>query len=72
MQNTYIIIPVVDITQLKINESLNAAKTYRISLDGTKGILKFNLLHPNTMASHTKYSYNEILNILLQPEWEGG
>jgi hypothetical protein len=69
INQTFVIIPIVDITEVMIDESLNTDTTYRKSLDESKGLLKFSVPHPNTMAGHVKYNHEEILEILAGPEW---
>ena len=66
---SYVIINVVDITDDMIHESLNTETSYRLSLDGSKGVLKFATLHPTVMKGYEKYDIDEIRDLLDGPEW---
>ena len=61
ISSTYVVIAVNLITDSMIEESVNTASSYRRSIAGTEAVLKFNTLHPNTMANHAKYTHTEIL-----------
>jgi len=69
MKHTYVIINEIDITDTMIHESLNTSSSYRKSLDGTKAILKFATEHPNCMVGRQKYTHDEIITELVDPEW---
>jgi len=66
---SYVIINEIDITDVMVNESLNTAHSYRKSLDGTKAVLKFATEHPTSMVGRLKYTHEEILVELADPEW---
>jgi hypothetical protein len=65
----YCIVDTVDVIDNMIDESLEKKETLRYSLDGSKVILKFTTKFPNTMAGYTKYTHDEILEILKGIEW---
>ncbi len=69
---TYVVIDTVLIVQDMIEECLETEGTLRKSLDGTKSILKFCVMYPNTMAGHIKFTQEEMLQYLVDNtvEWE--
>ncbi len=66
---SYVIINVSDITDAMIHDSLNTAISFRMSLDSSKGVLKFATMYPTVMAGYEKYDLDEILDLLDGPEW---
>ncbi len=69
MQNTYIIVPEIDVTDMMIIESLNKPTTYRRSIDGTFALLKYYSLHPDCCGGLQKYTYTEILVEMEKTAW---
>ena len=66
---SYIVINTIDITDEMIHDSLNTADSFRRSLDGTKGILKFDTPFPGIMEGYIKHTAEEILEILDDAAW---
>lgn len=69
---TYVVIDTILIIQDMIEECLETQGSIRKSLDGSKAILKFHVMYPNTMAGHIKYTQEEMLQYLADNtvEWE--
>jgi len=69
----YVIIETKDILQEMVEESCNKSDTFRKSLDGSKGILKFHIPFPNTMGGYEKKTHTEIRQYLADNyiEWAG-
>lgn len=65
----YTIVNEENITHTMIGESLNSEGSYRKSLDGSKGVLKFTNHHPDSMAGYIKHSLEDILVIMNGPDW---
>ncbi len=65
----YTIVNEEDITQTMMEESLNSGKSYISCLDGSKGVLKFKVHHPDSMAGYVKHSLEDILVIISGPDW---
>lgn len=74
MNRTYIVINTNEIVNDMINESVNTAMSFRKSLDGTKGILKFETAFPASMVGHLKRNHSQIVQYLIDnsTDWEGG
>ena len=72
MRRGYVIINTIDITQDMIDESIHHDSTFRVSLDGSEAILKFESEYPNTMAGRTKLTLDEIKAYLVTntADWE--
>ena len=69
INTTYIIVPVEDVINEMIEESLNESNTLRYSLDGSKVIIKYNSKFPNSAKGYTKYTHDQIILELQKPEW---
>ena len=61
----YVVILEDDITSEMIEVSLNTDTSYRKSLDGSKGILKYGVIHPDCCAGYHKHTHAEILQYLV-------
>tara|TARA_R100000808_G_C2126143_1_gene136381 strand:+ start:963 stop:1178 length:216 start_codon:yes stop_codon:yes gene_type:complete len=64
---TYLIINTSDIT----NEMNRACKPGRLSIDGTKTLLKWDGDTPSCFDGLTTYTHSEILTELAKSEWTG-
>ena len=64
MKRSYIVIKLVDITADMIEESLHTGDTFRKSLDGEYGILKFNSPYLNSCQGLTKLSRDQVLELM--------
>lgn len=67
--NSYVIIPIEELTDSMIENSLNDVNTIRYSLNGSKVILKFNSPFPDIMQGYIKYNNEQILQIINNSEW---
>jgi hypothetical protein len=58
-------IDLIDFTKVKET----SRDTLRLSLDGTKCVLKFEGETPEFLVGLQQYNYEEILTIMYSPEW---
>lgn len=58
-------IDLIDFTKVKET----SRDTLRLSLDGTKCVLKFKGETPEFLVGLQQYNYEEILTIMYSPEW---
>jgi len=70
----YVIFDVTELPLINFDEVFETSmETVRLSVDGTKTFVKFNLPQPPTVQSLTtksiEYTHEEILIILETPEW---
>lgn len=70
----YVIFDVSELPQINFEEVFETSmETVRLSVDGTKTFVKFNLPQPPTVQSLTtksiEYTHEEMLDILATPEW---
>jgi hypothetical protein len=68
-ERTYIVVPIEDITDAMIEDSLEGADSFRKSLDGTLGLLKFSSKYPNCCAGFTKCDHAAIVTLLDDAAW---
>jgi len=66
---SYVIVPLVDLTDTMINQSSNGVNTMRHSLDNTKVMLMFASKHPDIMAGYRKYTLQEIAEVMEEDTW---
>lgn len=70
MDWTYTIIPITDLDQIKINDcGQDSFSTVRVSVDQTMVILKYCLGVPEWGYMYTRYTHEQILEILNSPIW---
>mgnify|MGYP003116222165 FL=1 len=66
----YVIFKISNLDTVNFNEVLeNNADTLRLSIDGTKTVLKFNGNTPDFLVGLQQYNHQEILAIMQTPEW---
>ena len=66
----YVIFEIANLDTVNFNEVLeNNADTLRLSIDGTKTVLKFNGNTPDFLVGLQQYNHQEILAIMQTPEW---
>jgi hypothetical protein len=71
----YIIISVVEFPLINFNETLiDSYSTIRLSVNGTKGLLVWDnsstpSFYNNLNTIEGPYTYNQIYDIMLTPEW---
>ena len=66
----WVIVNVSDITDEMINNAIQTSvNTLRKTLDGNKGLLKWDGDTPSCFDGMTTYSHSEILNILQSSDW---
>jgi hypothetical protein len=66
----YVIFEIANLDTVNFNEVLeNNADTLRLSIDGTKTVLKFNGNTPDFLVGLQQYNHKEILAIMQTPEW---
>jgi hypothetical protein len=70
----YVIIPASEINNVDFTEVLETSpETCRYSVDGTKTFVKYEGNQPASISAITgkskEYTHEEILNILLSPDW---
>ena len=66
----YVIFKISNLDTVNFNEVLeNNADTLRLSIDGTKTVLKFNGNTPDFLVGLQQYNHKEILAIMQTPEW---
>jgi hypothetical protein len=67
----WVIVNVSDITDEMINNAIQTSvNTLRKTLDGNKGLLKWDGDTPSCFDGMTTYSHSEILNILQSSDWD--
>ena len=70
---TWVIVNVSDITDEMIENAIQSSRdTLRKSLDGTKGLLKWEGETPSCFEGMTIYNHSEILEILRGSDWTEG
>ena len=70
--NTYVIVPVEDITMNMVMETSSSASNcydFTKNVDGSLVILKFSHCYPNYLGGYEKYNHDEISAILETEEW---
>tara|TARA_R100000655_G_scaffold56952_5_gene95229 strand:- start:9762 stop:9977 length:216 start_codon:yes stop_codon:yes gene_type:complete len=66
----YVIFEIANLDTVNFNEVLeNNADTLRLSIDGTKTVLKFDGKTPDFLVGLQQYNHQEILAIMHTPEW---
>lgn len=70
----YVIFDVTELPLINFDEVYETSmETVRLSVDGTKTFVKFDLPQPPTVQALTtksiEYTHEEILNIMETPEW---
>jgi hypothetical protein len=70
----YIIFNVTELSLIDFSQVYeNSAETTRLSIDGTKTFVKYDIPQPSSVVLLTtksvEYTYDEILEILNTPEW---
>jgi hypothetical protein len=70
----YVIFDVTELPLINFDEVFETSmETVRLSVDGTKTFVKFNLPQPQTVQVLTtksiEYTHEEILEIMNTPEW---
>lgn len=66
----YVIFEISNLDTVNFNEVLeNNADTLRLSIDGTKTVLKFNGKTPDFLVGLQQYNHKEILAIMQTSEW---
>ena len=66
----YVIFEIANLDTVNFNEVLeNNADTLRLSIDGTKTVLKFNGKTPDFLVGLQQYNHQEILAIMQTSEW---
>ena len=66
----YVIIDASEVSSVDFNQvAETSADTLRYSLDGTKTFVKYEGTQPLFLLGKTEYTHEEILSILIGPEW---
>ena len=65
----YIVINLSDVTDAMIDNALESRDSLRLSLDGSKTILKWDKETPSCFDGITTYSFTEIKEIVRGTDW---
>ena len=66
----YVIYDMADVTNINFSEVYeNSEDTLRLSLDGSKTVLKFTGNTPTFLVGLTQYNHTEIKQIMQSSEW---
>jgi len=70
MSRSYVIINTSELSSVDFNQVLEtSADTLRYSIDGSKTFVKYEGDQPSFLSGKQEYTHEEILSILIGPEW---